>query len=358
MKPVRSYVHENRVLAEKFVQWLEIQNYSENTRRAYGDLTADFCRFLGARDLTKTQPADVREYIGYLYKRKLAPSSLERQLFGLRTFFDFLNLAGVVASAAPRFVQVRKRKRKLPQPLSIEEVQRLINGTRTPRDRAIVEMYYATGCRLNELTMLRCEEIDFKDRVCRILGKGNKERLVPYGRMAEEALLAYLGERREGYVFREIRTRPRGHLRQQVYGNRCKNLGWYGIWREWPDGTVPGVRREMSFGPVAKVSEEEARAKLQEAIRAAELMRPQADVPLAGRTIYMIVKQAAIRAGLKHVHPHQLRHSFATHMLNRGADLRAIQELLGHSSISTTQIYTHVSTADMKNAHTKFHPRG
>lgn len=335
-----------------------IQNYSENTRRTYGELTASFCRFLGARDLTKTAPADIREYIGYLYQRKLAPSSLESRLGGLRTFFVFLNLAGVVTSIAPRFVQMRKRKRKLPHPLTIEEVQRLIEATKKPRDRALIEMYYATGCRLNELRLLRCEDIDFRDRVCRVLGKGNKERLVPYGRMAEEALLAYLGERREGYVFREARTCPRGHLRQKVYGNRCKTLGWYGYWREWPDGTVPGVIREKSFGPVARVSEAEARAKLQEVLRVAELVRPRPDVPLNTQAIYRVIKQAALRAGLKNVHPHQLRHSFATHMLNRGADLRSIQELLGHSSLSTTMIYTHVSTADMKNAHTKFHPRG
>lgn len=357
MKPVRSYVHDNRVLAEKFDQWLEIQNYSENTRRAYRELTASYCGFLGARDLTKSEPSDIREYIGHLYQCKLAPSSLESRLGGLRTFFVFLNLGGVVTSIAPRFVQMRKRKRKLPQPLTIDEIQKLIDGTRTPRDRALIELYYATGCRLNELRLVRCEEIDFTDRVIRVLGKGNKERLVPYGRMAEEALLAYLGERREGYIFCEIRLRQRGSVFQRQYSHR-RTFGWLGSWQEWPDGTIPGVRRQKWLGPVSQVSEQEARAKLQTIVDAANLGRPETGLPLECRTIYSIIRQAALRAGLKDVHPHRLRHSFATHLLNRGADLRTVQELLGHSSLSSTQIYTHVSTADMQRIHAKFHPRG
>lgn len=357
MKPVRSYVHDNRVLAEKFDQWLEIQSYSEETRRAYHSLTADFCRFLGARDLTKSRAADIREYLGAVYRRGCASATMERNLAGLRTFFDFLNLAGVVAIVTPRFVAMRKKRRKLPQPLTIDEIQKLIDGTRTPRDRAIIELYYATGCRLNELRLLRCEQIDFVDRIVRVLGKGNKERLVPYGRMAEEALLAYLGERREGYVFRENRLRAKGSLCKRQY-RHSSAFGWLAYWHEWPDGTIPSKRRAKFLGPVSRMTEEQARAKLRVIMDAAELGRPKTGLPLNGQTIYRVISQAAIRAGLNHVHPHQLRHSFATHLLNRGADIRAVQELLGHSSISTTQIYTHVSMADMQRIHAKFHPRG
>jgi site-specific recombinase XerD len=148
---------------------------------------------------------------------------------------------------------------------------------------------------LSEIRTLRCEDVDFTDRTIRVLGKGNKERIVPFGRMAEEALLAYLGDRREGFLFQN--SRPK-------------------------------------------------------------LIRPKTALPLDSQTFYRIVRSAALKAGLTGVHPHRLRHSFATHLLNRGADLRCVQELLGHSSISTTQIYTHVATAELQRIHQKFHPRG
>jgi site-specific recombinase XerD len=108
MMPVRSYVKDNLVLAEKFSQWLEIRNYSVNTRKAYGGLVADFCRFLGSRNLIEVQPSDVREYMAHLFHEGLSQSSLDRQLQGLRTFFDFLNLVGLVHSVAPRFVRSRR----------------------------------------------------------------------------------------------------------------------------------------------------------------------------------------------------------------------------------------------------------
>ncbi len=355
--PVRSYAHENRVLTERFSQWLAIQHYSEHTRRAYGTLTADFCQFLGPRDLTKAQTSDIREYMAELFRRGLAQSSLERQLYGLRTFFDFLNLAGVVAFIAPRFIRTRKRHRKLPRPLTVDEVKRLIEATRTSRDRAIVELFYATGCRLNELRMVRCEDVDFADRIIRVLGKGNKERLVPYGRMAEEALLAHLGERREGFLFQDSRPPQKPRVSNAKPNKNETGLWWRGSWREWPDGTIPGVTRWKWLGRVSQMDHEQARKKLLEFMNAAD-SRPKTDLPLDTHTYWRIIKAAALRAGLKDVHPHQLRHSVATHLLNRGADLRSIQELLGHSSLSTTQIYTHVSTADMQRIHKKFHPRG
>lgn len=142
-KPIRSYAKANRTLAEKFSQWLEVQNYSANTRRVYDALTADFCRFIGSRSLTEIQHFDVREYLHFLYKKGLAQSSLDRQLHGLRTFFDFLSLGGVVASIPPRLVHTRKRpQRKLPRFLSVEEAGKLISAAESPRDRAVLEIFY------------------------------------------------------------------------------------------------------------------------------------------------------------------------------------------------------------------------
>jgi site-specific recombinase XerD len=352
---VHSHAKENLALAEKFAQWLIVQNYSENTRRAYGALTADFCRFLGARSVAEVKHFDIREYMHYLHGKGLSQSSLDRQLHGLRTFFDFLHLGGVVASVAPRLVTTRKRPpRKLPRVLSVEEAGRLIEAAEIPRDRAILELFYATGCRVAEVSGMRCEDVDFAARSIRVTGKGNKQRIVLYGRMAAEALRAYLGDRRHGYLFQ---SRP---LRASLLHKQKNRAGlfWVAQWTEYPDGRAPGVQRQKWLGKASQMSRKEAMAKAREALGSANITRPNPDRPLQTRNLLQVVKRAALRAGLEGVGCHTLRHSFATHLLNRGADLRCVQELLGHSSISTTQIYTHVAVENLMDSHKKFHPRG
>src|ERR1700676_4355208 len=162
--PIRSGAKDNLVLAAKFSQWLEIQNYSPHTRRAYDALTDDFWRFIRSLSLREVTRLDIREYLTHLHGRGLAPSSLDRQLHGLRTFFDFLNLGGVVSVVVPRFISTRQRKRKLPQFLSVEEVGKLIEAGDSPRDRAILEIFYGTGCRRAEVAGMRCEDVDFSAR--------------------------------------------------------------------------------------------------------------------------------------------------------------------------------------------------
>jgi len=356
--PVRSYADANRNLAAKFSRWLEIQNYSPNTRRAYDALTADFCRFIGSRDITQIKHFDVREYLGHLLRKGLAQSSLDRQLHGLRTFFDFLNLAGLVTSVAPRFIRTRKRQRKLPRFPSVQEAARLIEAAKSPRDRAVLEVFYGTGCRLAEVAGMRCEDVDFETQSIRVLGKGNKERVVLFGRMAKEALLAYLGDRRTGYLFQDTLPAQKLRVTQAKPNKHESGIWWRGSWREYPEGSGLGVPKWKWLGRVSAMTREEAKAKLRETIGASNTDRPQIDRPLCHRILGRIVGSTARRAGLKGIHPHSLRHAFATHLLNRGADLRCVQELLGHSSLSTTMIYTHVAMADLSKIHTKCHPRG
>lgn len=286
--PVKSYAQDNLVLAAKFDQWLEVLGRSTSTRRAYKALAAEFCDFLGSRPLLEVKHFDVREYIGYVYKRGLSSASLAQRLAGLKTFFGFLQIGGAASVNIAGLIRARKIPHRLPRYLSLEEVERLIAAAKTPRGRALIELFYSTGCRLSEVANMKVEDVDFDSGVIRVIGKGDKQRIVLFGRSAKKAILAYLGNRRDGSLF----------------------LNDSGL------------------------------------------------APLGPRRIECEVNKIALAAGLQGVHPHVLRHTFATHLLNGGADLRCVQELLGHSSISTTQIYTHVSTANMVAIHRKCHPHG
>lgn len=352
--PQQSFTQKNLELAAKFDAWLLAQNYSANTRRAYRSVTSYLCEFVGSRSVLELTHFDLREFLTYLYKRGLASSSLDRQGYGLKTFFGFLNLGGLVDSNVARLIKTRKVRRRLPRYLSIEEVERLIAAGKTPRDRAMLEVFYSTGCRLSEVAGMRLEDIDFESRTIRVIGKGDKERIVLFGRPAKDAILANLKGRTDGFLFRDEQHPRELRVYRAKPNKETETLYWKG---HWMSGT-PSVERCRWIGKAEGVTRKQALEKL--AIIAGEdfSQRPKPDKPLDPRHIYRIVKRAAIAAGLKDVWPHVLRHSFATHLLNGGADLRSVQELLGHASISTTQIYTHVSTVNMIDVHRKFHPRG
>jgi integrase/recombinase XerC len=353
-RAVKSFTQDNLELARKFDAWLEAQNYSPHTRRAYRTITSYLCEFVASRSLLEITHFDLREFIAYLYKRGLSPASLARQTCGLKTFFAFLNVGHLIDSNIARLLKARKVGRRLPRVLSIEEVERLIAAAKTPRDRAVLELFYSTGCRRAEVLGMRLEHVDFDSRTIRVIGKGDKERIVLFGRPAKEALLAYLGDRRDGFLFRE--DRPPRTLRVYLAkpNKDCPRLYWKGSWQE---GSNPSVARLKWLGKASEMTRKQALAKLAAIVGADFAQRPKPDKPLSQRQLFLIVKQASLDAGLNGVHPHTLRHSFATHLLNRGADLRCLQELLGHASISTTQIYTHVSTVDMIDVHKRCHPR-
>src|ERR1700676_3772500 len=244
-KPVRSYAKDNPLLAEKFSQWL-LQNYSPHTGRAYGTLIADFCRFIGSRSLTEIKHIDIRAYFASLQGRGMGSQSLDQKLYGLRAFFKFLTLGRVVSTNVARFVQTRRRHRNLPTCPTVEEVRMLIEAAESLRDRAMIEMYYATGARLAEVVGMRSEDVDFSDvelGTAHVLGKGNKERVVYFGRMAREALLAYLGDRREGFVFREDRPVETLGVRMAKPNKDETGVWWRGWWSEYPDDTGPLVTK-------------------------------------------------------------------------------------------------------------------
>jgi integrase/recombinase XerC len=281
-----------------FLRHLSVERHaSAHTLRSYRSDLTDFQRFLADRGVAGLTAADgraVRGWLAALHARGLDPASIGRKLAALRSCCRFLVRRGVMERNHARDVRGPRQPRKLVSFLPIDEATQLVEGRAVagasrPRDVAILELLYASGLRVSELSGLDVEALDRAERAVRDLGKGRKERIVPYGEHASRALEAWLAARGEhpGPLF----TSPRG-------------------------------RR------------------------------------LTVRAIYAIVRRSARAAGItRPVSPHTLRHTFATHLLDNGADLRSVQELLGHQSLSTTQVYTHLTTARMRTAYDEAHPR-
>ena len=190
----------NAELLSFFVEWLVAQRYTRTTREAYGRVALRFCRFLREQHLQSVTHLDVRRFLIEVMKRDLSAEGCNRHLWALRRFFDFLYLGGVVDSVAPRFVRGRRGMQRIPRTLSESEIKRLIDATQNTRDRAILELLYATGCRVGELTTMAVEDVDFDRRRIHVTGKG-KQRTVLFGRVAAKALSRYLSARTTGPVF-------------------------------------------------------------------------------------------------------------------------------------------------------------
>ena len=291
-----------RTAIASFLRHLERErNVSPHTLRAYASDLEQFRQHVEAELGGDVDPRQVdhlliRAFLARLHRSGIKKVSAARKLAGLRTFFRFLAREGVVEKNPARALLSPRREKRMPHHLEPEEMERLLAmPTLTPagtRGRAILELLYATGIRCSELVGLDLEHVDFEARMVRVLGKGRKERVVPFGKYADDALRAWIAAR--------AGTRPRTTA---VFVN------------------ARGGR-------------------------------------LTDRSVRQLVtnrvREIALQKGLS---PHGLRHSFATHLLQRGADLRAIQELLGHASLSTTQRYTHVDTRHLLEIYKKSHPR-
>lgn len=302
-------------LLTQFLEHLRYErNVSEHTIRNYQSDLEQFVDYLSpANPKTgkRTAPAPteidhitIREWLASLHSAQKKKSSIARKLAALRTFFQFLVREGMLELNPAKLVSTPRLEKKLPKHLSIEEAIRFIE---TPdietelgkRDRAMLELMYATGVRVAELTKLNLGHIDFKNRLIRVSGKRRKERIVPFGEPALEALKSYL----------EVR-----------------------------DGLLDA----------APVSEREPEA----------LFLNYQGTRITTRSVGRVVeKYIRVCAGRYDISPHALRHSFATHLLDSGADLRDIQELLGHARLSSTQIYTHVSMEKLIKVYDKAHPK-
>jgi integrase/recombinase XerC len=291
-----------REAAAAFLRHLELErNASPHTIRAYAEDLAQFSGYLQRELGRPPRPGDVdhllvRGFLAELHQRGLRKSSAARRLAGLRSFFRYLCREGRLAANPTRALATPRQEKRIPSVLDESQVASLLElpgeGLAAVRGRAILELLYGTGIRCAEAVALDVHEVDLDARMVRVLGKGRKERVVLFGRRAQQALSGWLAER--------ARLRSRSDaLFLNARGGR-----------------------------------------------------------LTGRSVRALVASRAKQVALaRRCSPHTLRHSFATHLLMRGADLRAIQELLGHSSLSTTQRYTHVDTRHIIEVYKKAHPR-
>jgi integrase/recombinase XerC len=272
---------------------------SPHTERSYLADLEQFAGFLNEADLAAVDHQMLRQFIAHLLKLGIKKTSIARKLSAIRTFFKYLNREGVLPSNPARLVSTPRREKRLPAVLTVDDTLRLMSapgagregGASVLRDRAVLETLYSTGIRASELIGINREDINHHDRLVRIRGKGRKERVVPIGHTALDAI--------DGYLSRKT--------------------------------TVP-ENAAVFTGPAGK--------------------------RLTARTVQRILENYRKKLGLQQkASPHTLRHSFATHLLESGADLRSIQELLGHASLSTTQRYTHLNLDSLMETYDKAHPR-
>jgi integrase/recombinase XerD len=336
-------------MGRRFHRWLAAQHYAASTQQSYCRVVQSLCRYIGKGPLQGVTPMDIGDFITHNLPPRWSDAHVSHQLGALRCFFDFLYLGGVVDSVAPRFLRSRGRIKTLPPTLTQAQVKKLIATASSPRDRALVEFFYATGCRVSELVAVRIEDIDFRRRTFRVRAK-RKERVVYFGRVAAKALRRYLGSRKTGYVFQDVIPQQKGYI-------TFYKLAWLGNWRDYHPGKGYGRKHSKFLGHPSTTSRTAAETKFRQFLRRVDLTRPKPNRPLTRSTVGRIVQEIGRRAGLGMVNPKMLRHSFATHLLERGADIRAIQELLGHSYLTSTQVYTHISNHAVASTYRRFHPR-
>lgn len=274
---------------------------ADNTIAAYGRDLRRFSRWLGKRNVAALKVSELADFVAVLREDGLAPSSVARCLVALKMFFRYLQLEGVLFDNKAELLGSQKLWQRIPEVLAPDAIDALLRAPGrldrlAVRDRALLETLYATGCRASEVSNLRLADVHLKERFCKCQGKGSKQRMVQLGDSAIAALRAYLQQLRPG-------------------------LAALGDEPPWLFLSRGGKR-------------------------------------LRREAIWELVKRHALAADIPvSISPHSLRHSFATHLLAGGADLRQVQEMLGHASIATTQIYTHVDQRRLKKVHQQFHPR-
>jgi site-specific recombinase XerD len=346
-------------LLKHFLKDSRIRGLSENTLASYENTCRDFFQLIATVPISQIRPRHVRAFLAYLLSRGLSRATLNLRLCALRSLFRFAEAMEIVNTSPARCVQGRRIGRRLPKPLSESEINRLIHAATNPREKALIAVLYASGARISEVVGMRCEDVSWKAKTVRVLGKGNKERLVPLNSRAIASLKLYLRKRTAGYLFQadgkpdqcgSVTTAP---IRQY---DPAAGKRWAGVWRDnWKidaDGRLNFRVRAVSLGKCSEMTREQARQKFTQFLigKLTPRPRPVKSKPLSTRGAYAIVRALGSRAGVKGVHPHRFRHSFATHLYDGGADLFTISTLLGHASLSTTQCYTHVSQNKMREA--------
>lgn len=291
-------------LLDSFLNYLAVEKgLSENTLASYGRDVRKFLRFTSDKGVTSAgdvKYAHILDFLSSLRDEGLTATTVVRSIVSVKQFFRYLLLEKLLTEDPTAHIKTPKMKKGIPGVISLDDVERILTAPdeSTPeglRDAAMLEVLYATGIRVSELVGLTLNDVNFELGFVIVYGKGSKERVVPIGDKAREKLLSYLRDSRPALL--------KSRESKALFATRLgKGMTRQGFWK--------------------------------------------------------IIKAQALKAGIhKNISPHTLRHSFATHLLERGADLRTIQIMLGHSDISTTQIYTHVESERLKEIHKKYHPR-
>lgn len=288
----------NEDYLSNFLVYLELDlNYSDNTIKTYENSIEKLIAYIGNKDIFNINISDLENFLSSI--GELEPSSISNIISAIKAFYNYYIKLGKISSNPADLVDMPKLRKKLPVYLTIDEVDRLLSieviDAFSARNKAILELLYSSGLRISELVNLEIKNIDFDDCVVRILGKGSKERIVPMNDYAIDALKKYLDNFRVDMLKDDINN--------YVFLNNHGKI-------------------------------------------------------MTRQGIFKMIKKECLKKGIsKNISPHTLRHTFATHLLQNGADLRVIQEILGHSDISTTQIYTHVTNEKLKSDYKEFHPR-
>ena len=293
----------NERIKEFLVYIKKQRNYSDNTSKNYNIDINEFKTYLNKenKDYLTVNYEFIKGYLMELYNRKLSKATVSRKLSSLRSFYKYLFNNDLIDSNPFKYVSSPKKEKKLPKYLGLEEIEVIFNisDVKLPlgqRDKVILEVLYATGFRVSELVNIKLDDINLSKKEIKVLGKGNKERISHFGEYAKDIIELFINDGRKRLLTKHNKTCE--YLIINEKGNKI---------------TTRGVEKILDN----------------------------------------IVKKASIK---KHVSPHMIRHSFATHLLNEGCDIRVVQELLGHESIETTQIYTHVSNEHLRDVYLKCHP--
>jgi site-specific recombinase XerD len=346
---IRSFAGSNEDLRAAFARYQVAMGRSEATIDKYADSIGRFLETLGSESVLEVPRSAYRNFLAGLANRGLCSITIRRHTQALRAFCKFLRMSELTIHDPTLLLSQRKVPRRIPKVLTPDEMVRLIEAAKNPLERAVAQILYSTGMRVSELVKMRIEEIDFDSRIMRVVkGKGGKSRIVPFGPYAADAIRKYHEWRKPqaGWLFEFYGREPNLYLR---YGKS---------WCAWFH--LKGKRCNWRLGDIADLPTiEDARREFdRQYAKHPDYKPPRPAGPIDPRTVRYILKRMAVRAKLKGVTPHALRRALATHMLESGANIRVIQEILGHERLGTTQLYTLLSNAKIAAVYKEFHPHG